>query len=44
MTDRSQARNVHLLLKGYRMIIVNIYEYNIMREMEEIRDLIQCKL
>ena len=31
MTDKCHARNLHLLLKGYKMAIVNIYEYNLAR-------------
>jgi hypothetical protein len=44
MTDKCHARNLHLLLKGYRMAIVNIYEYNLAREHEELKELIKAKL
>jgi very-short-patch-repair endonuclease len=44
LTDKTQARNVHLLLKGYRMMMINIYEYNIAREKEDLMELIKCKL
>lgn len=32
MTDKTTARNLHLLYKGYQLILINIYEYNVARE------------
>lgn len=31
MTDKTHARNADFLLKGYRLVLVNIHEYNIAR-------------
>jgi very-short-patch-repair endonuclease len=44
MTDKTQTRNLHLLFKGYRMVLVNIYEYNVAREQQELKELILAKL
>lgn len=43
MTDKTVSRNIHLILAGYRLIIVNIYEYNMHREVKDIKALIQAK-
>lgn len=43
-TDKTQMRNAHLILKGYQMIVVNVYEYNVARDLEELKELIRSKL
>lgn len=37
MTDKTHARNLHLLYKGYQLILINIYEYNMAREHEDLK-------
>ena len=32
--DSTNYRNLHLLLSGYKLVVINIYEYNICRESE----------
>lgn len=44
MTDKTHTRNLHLLYKGYQLILINIYEYNMAREHEELKQLISAKL
>lgn len=44
MIDKTHARNMHLLCKGYQLILINIYEYNLAREHEELKQLLSAKL
>lgn len=44
LTDKTQMRNAHMILKGYQMIVINIYEYNIARELEELKELLRGKI
>ena len=37
-------RNAHMILKGYQMIVVHIHEYNVARELEDMKELLRCKL
>ena len=42
--DNTNYRNLHLLLSGYRLTTVSIYEYNVCRETEELSQLISKKI
>lgn len=42
--ETTHFRNLHLLLSGYRLLIVNIFEYNRHRRTEEFAALLRKKL
>jgi very-short-patch-repair endonuclease len=44
MTDKSQSRNLHFLFKGYKVVLINIYEYNLAREIGELKQLLTAKM
>lgn len=44
MIDKTHARNLHLIYKGYQLVLINIYEYNLAREHEDLKQLISAKL
>ena len=43
-TEITILRNMHLLYAGYRLIVINIYEYNKNRETDKLAALLTRKL
>lgn len=42
--DITIYRNMHLLLAGYRVIVISIHEYNLNREVEQLTQLLKYKM
>lgn len=42
--ENTQFRNLHLLLSGYRLILLNIFEYNENRYPDKLSELVKKKL
>jgi very-short-patch-repair endonuclease len=42
--DVTCYRNLHLVLAGYRLVVISIYEYNMHREVDELAALLLRKL
>jgi len=44
MDEKTSYRNIHLLYAGYKILVINIHEYNLNREIPELTKLLQQKL
>lgn len=42
--DTTTYRNLHMLLAGYRLIVISIHEYNLHREVDQLAALLTQKL
>lgn len=44
LDESTQFRNLHILLSGYKMILINIFEYNVHRDIDSLAKLIGKKI
>lgn len=44
MDQKTTYRNIHLLYAGYKIVVINIHEYNLNREVPQLTKLLEQKL